>query len=153
MGTSKQLTQEDVRFRGWSLDLILELLGDAKFYDLTDVEKAEQTERFKCVNAAIRKQANQVDKAWQDALSKLELIAWQIKDVPLEKLPYYSPDQAPRDVVSKLLFDNFPFDTFEPLFKDHEFANDANVILQERILKSLAEKYPTLKAACSTYFD
>jgi hypothetical protein len=101
-------------------------------------------------DARLQKRAEIADREWKDALAKVELVAWRIPNVPLAK---FAKTTAPKEVVRKILADNFPYTEFEATFKKHPYLADANVIIQEQMLKAIQKKYPALKKACQNYFD
>jgi hypothetical protein len=104
------------------------------------------------VNKKLKAAAEKADLDWKDAMSKLEQIPWKIAAVPAKTLTKVSASTDPKAIIRQILAKNFPYATFELVFDNHRFANDANVILQERMLEAISKKYPSLKAACKIYF-
>lgn len=105
------------------------------------------------VNKKVKAAAEKAELDWKDAMSKLEQIPWKIAAVPAKTLTKVSASTDSKAIIRQILAKNFPYATFESVFDKHKFANDANVILQERMLEAISKKYPSLKAACKTYLE
>ena len=147
------MTETEVLARGWTAPMVVRFLPKTSRFLLADVITIEGTKAFMAAQTRLKRRADKLDQDWKDAVKKANSITWEDAPISQAELKQATGASKRTTLLRGLLVKSFPYDSFERVFAKHRFANDANVLIQEKILAAIAKKHPSLKRQCDNYFN